>query len=144
VTFGSGWLRESIAEHFEDAVQRFPVLLPRSLDDDPARFAHLRLHNGTIWNWNRPLIGFDPDGTPHVRIEQRVLPAGPSVLDMIANAAFCGRPGQRAGDARAAAGGRSPVRTRARRLRGRGAHGTRGARRVARRAHAARPPARAR
>lgn len=88
VTFGSGWLRESIAEHFEDVVARFPVLLPLERDADPARFSHLRLHNGTVWSWNRPLIGFDPDGTPHVRIEQRVLPAGPSVLDMIANAAF--------------------------------------------------------
>lgn len=88
VTFGSGWLRESVAEHFTDVAQRFPVLLPLEREADPARFSHLRLHNGTIWNWNRPLIGFDPDGTPHVRIEQRVLPAGPSVLDMIANAAF--------------------------------------------------------
>jgi len=88
VTFGSGWLRESIAEHFEDAVRRFPVLLPRVADDDPARFSHLRLHNGTIWCWNRPLIGFDPDGAVHTRIEHRVLPAGPSLADMIANASF--------------------------------------------------------
>jgi len=88
VSFGTGWLRESVAEHFEDVVRRFPVLLPLEREADPARFSHLRLHNGTIWSWNRPLIGFDADGTPHVRIEQRVLPAGPSVLDMIANAAF--------------------------------------------------------
>lgn len=88
VTFGRGWVCESIAEHFEDAVERFPVLLPLLVDDDPSRFSHLRLHNGTLWHWNRPLIGFDPDGTVHVRIEHRVLPAGPSLLDMIANAAF--------------------------------------------------------
>jgi hypothetical protein len=88
VTFGSGYLRESIAEHFEDAVRRFPVLLPLASDDAPSRFSHLRLHNGTIWNWNRPLIGFDDDGATHVRIEHRVLPAGPSLLDMVANAAF--------------------------------------------------------
>ena len=88
VSFGSGYLRESIAEHFEDAVRRFPVLLPLALDDAPERFSHLRLHNGTIWNWNRPLIGFDEDGATHVRIEHRVLPAGPSLLDMVANAAF--------------------------------------------------------
>jgi len=88
VTFGSGYLRESIAEHFEDAVRRFPVLLPLPSDDDPARFSHLRLHNGTVWHWNRPLIGFDDDGATHVRIEHRVLPAGPSLLDMVANAAF--------------------------------------------------------
>ena len=48
----------------------------------------MRLHNGTIWRWNRPLIGFDYDGLPHLRIEQRVLPAGPTIVDMIANAAF--------------------------------------------------------
>lgn len=88
VTFGSGFLRESVAEYFEDVVARFPVLLPLERDPDPAQFSHLRLHNGTVWNWNRPLIGFDDDGTPHVRVEQRVLPAGPSLPDMVANAAF--------------------------------------------------------
>lgn len=88
VTFGTGWLRESIVEHFDDALTHFPVLLPYESDDPPERFAHLRFHNGTLWPWNRPLIGFDPDGTPHVRIEHRVLPAGPSLLDMVANAAL--------------------------------------------------------
>ena len=88
VTFGCGYLRESIAEHFEDVTRRFPVLLPLLCDDDSSRFSHLRLHNGTVWHWNRPLIGFDDDGTTSVRIEHRVLPAGPSLLDMVANAAF--------------------------------------------------------
>jgi gamma-glutamyl:cysteine ligase YbdK (ATP-grasp superfamily) len=88
VSFGCGYLRDSIAEHFEDAVRRFPVLLPLLSDEDPSRFPHLRLHNGTLWHWNRPLIGFDGDGATHVRIEHRVLPAGPSLLDMVANAAF--------------------------------------------------------
>jgi gamma-glutamyl:cysteine ligase YbdK (ATP-grasp superfamily) len=63
-------------------------MLPLPTNDDPVRFSHLRLHNGTVWHWNRPLIGFDDDGTTHVRIEHRVLPAGPSLLDMVANAAF--------------------------------------------------------
>ena len=49
---------------------------------------HLRLHNGTIWRWNRPLIGFNSDGTPHLRIEHRVVPAGPTVVDAIANTAM--------------------------------------------------------
>jgi len=88
VTFGSGWMRESVVEHFDDVAAHFPVLLPHASDDPPERLPHLRFHNGTIWHWNRPLIGFDADGTPHVRIEHRVLPAGPSLLDMIANAAF--------------------------------------------------------
>jgi gamma-glutamyl:cysteine ligase YbdK (ATP-grasp superfamily) len=51
-------------------------------------YAHLRLHNGTIWRWNRLLIGFEKDQVPHMRIEQRVMPAGPSLIDMIANAAL--------------------------------------------------------
>ncbi len=54
----------------------------------PERLAHLRLHNGTIWRWNRPLIGFDAVGRPHLRIEHRVLPAGPTIADCIANAAL--------------------------------------------------------
>ena len=49
---------------------------------------HLRLHNGTIWRWNRPLLGFEADGTPHLRIEHRAMPAGPSIPDLIANAAL--------------------------------------------------------
>ena len=48
----------------------------------------MRLHNGAIWRWVRPLIGFDADGHAHMRLEQRVLPSGPTVLDMVANAAF--------------------------------------------------------
>ena len=59
-----------------------------SYDEPPAALRHLRLHNGTIWRWNRLLIGFDRDGVPHLRIEHRVLPAGPTICDMIANAAL--------------------------------------------------------
>jgi hypothetical protein len=58
------------------------------MDTPLDQFAHLRLHNGTIWRWIRPLLGFDVDGTPHLRIEQRVLSAGPSIIGMAANAAF--------------------------------------------------------
>ena len=47
----------------------------------------LRLHNGTIWRWNRPVYDV-ADGVPHVRVENRVLPAGPTVVDMVANALF--------------------------------------------------------
>lgn len=88
VTFGSGFMSESVVEHFDDVAAHFPVLVPHAIDDPPERLPHLRFHNGTIWHWNRPLIGFDAGGTPHVRIEHRTLPAGPSLLDMIANAAF--------------------------------------------------------
>ena len=62
--------------------------IERVMDEPEEILPHLRLHNGTIWRWNRPLIGFDEDGTPHLRIEHRVVPSGPSVIDAIANAAF--------------------------------------------------------
>jgi hypothetical protein len=88
VSLGLGYVRESIMECFEENLQHFPVLLPMLFDDPPERLSHLRLHNGTIWRWNRPLIGFDTDGTPHVRIEHRVLPGSPSTVDAISDAAF--------------------------------------------------------
>ena len=49
---------------------------------------HIALHNGTVWKWNRPVIGFSDDHTPHVRIEHRPLSAGPTIIDGVANAAF--------------------------------------------------------
>lgn len=88
VSFGSGYLQDSIDEYFLDNVRRYPVLLPIESTAPPESLPHLRLHNGTVWRWNRPLIGFEADGSPHLRIEHRVLPAGPSLIDMIANAAF--------------------------------------------------------
>lgn len=88
VTFGSGYARCSLLEPFQENLEHYPVLLPVSLDEPAERLPHLRLHNGTIWRWNRPLVGFDADGVPHLRIEHRVVAAGPSPLDSIANAAF--------------------------------------------------------
>ncbi len=88
VNFGFRYVQKSILETFQANVERYPVLLPHLMDDPPERLSHLRLHNGTIWRWNRPLIGFEPDGRPHLRIEHRVVPAGPSLPDAIANAAF--------------------------------------------------------
>ncbi len=86
VGFGSNYARERLTEVFEENLAHFPALLPILFDDPAEQFPHLRLHNGTIWRWNRPLVGFDEDGTPHFRIEHRVLPAGPTLADMIANA----------------------------------------------------------
>ncbi|MGD8851714.1 MAG: glutamate-cysteine ligase family protein [Gammaproteobacteria bacterium] len=88
VSFGTGYAKESLYECFVENEQHFPALLPIEFDAPDDEMRHLRLHNGTIWRWNRPLIGFDGDGTPHLRIEHRVLPAGPTVVDSIANAAF--------------------------------------------------------
>ena len=88
VTFGVRYARDSILECFEANRDRYPVILPDLMDTQPAQLAHLRLHNGTIWRWNRPLIGFAGDGSPHCRIEHRVIAAGPSIVDVIANAAL--------------------------------------------------------
>ncbi|MBO9498392.1 MAG: hypothetical protein J7496_10205 [Novosphingobium sp.] len=87
VTFGTGYAGEDPTAIFVENLANYPALLPIAGENE-AEFPCLRLHNGTIWRWNRPLVGFDADGTPHLRIEQRVMPAGPSVIDMIANAAF--------------------------------------------------------
>jgi gamma-glutamyl:cysteine ligase YbdK (ATP-grasp superfamily) len=91
VTFGSGYARHSMLEVFVENLDHYPVLLPTIIDEPPEQFANLRLHNGTLWRWNRPLIGIDYyKGKPkhHLRIEHRVVPAGPSIIDSIANAAF--------------------------------------------------------
>ena len=88
VSFGTGYARHSLMELFEENRQHFPILLPETLSSDRNELSHLRLHNGTIWRWNRPLIGFDNDGTPHLRIEHRVMAAGPTTIDTIANCAL--------------------------------------------------------
>jgi gamma-glutamyl:cysteine ligase YbdK (ATP-grasp superfamily) len=88
VTLGTGYVGQDITELFEENLRDYPVLLPVDGGDALRRYSCLRLQNGTIWRWVRPIVGFDVDGTPHVRIEQRVLPAGPSVSDMMANAAL--------------------------------------------------------
>ena len=88
VTFGDGYVKESLFEYFSENLGRFPILLPVHYDTPLECLSHLRLHNGTIWRWNRPLIGFADDQRPHLRIEHRVVPAGPSVCDAIANAAL--------------------------------------------------------
>ena len=88
VTFGSGYAEETILEPFLENLELYPVLLPQVFDESPEMLSHLRLHNGTIWRWTRPLIGMDHDGTPHIRIEHRAPAAGPSLKDVIANIAF--------------------------------------------------------
>ena len=88
-TFGSGYVRDSLFELFRENQAHYPPLLPTLLDEPAERLPHLILHNGTIWRWNRPLVGFDSAGRPHLRIEHRSLPAGPSVVDSVANAALC-------------------------------------------------------
>jgi gamma-glutamyl:cysteine ligase YbdK (ATP-grasp superfamily) len=95
VWFGENWIN-SIFDLFEENVRYFPSLLPVTEDEDPVeliergetpRLQELRLHNGTIYRWNRPIYDV-VRGRPHLRVENRVLPAGPTVVDTIANAAF--------------------------------------------------------
>jgi hypothetical protein len=95
VWFGERWIT-SIFDLFEENSRYFPALLPISTDEDPAavldaggvpRLEELRLHNGTVYRWNRPVYDVS-DGKPHLRVENRVLPSGPTVVDTMANAAF--------------------------------------------------------
>ena len=88
VGFGNGFAEQSMLEVFLENQQQHPILLPYVSDSSPNEYSHVRFHNGTIWRWNRPLIGFDHDGQVHLRIEHRVVPAGPTVKDCVANAAF--------------------------------------------------------
>ncbi|MGD8476125.1 MAG: glutamate-cysteine ligase family protein [Burkholderiales bacterium] len=86
VTFGSGYLQDNPVDLFHENVENYPPLLP-TLFDDSDELPHLRLQNGTIWRWNRLLVGFDEVRIPHLRIEHRPIPAGPTIVDMLANAA---------------------------------------------------------
>nr|WP_042193098.1 glutamate-cysteine ligase family protein [Kibdelosporangium sp. MJ126-NF4]CEL20565.1 FIG01044060: hypothetical protein [Kibdelosporangium sp. MJ126-NF4]CTQ89476.1 FIG01044060: hypothetical protein [Kibdelosporangium sp. MJ126-NF4] len=95
VWFGERWIT-SVFDLFEENVRLYPALLPIVDEEDPFEaleagkvpaLAELRLHNGTIYRWNRPVYDV-VDGTPHLRVENRVLPAGPTVADTLANAAF--------------------------------------------------------
>jgi hypothetical protein len=95
VWFGERWIN-SIFDLFEENVRYFPSLLPVTDDEDPLetlergdvpRLGELRLHNGTIYRWNRPIYDVVRE-QPHLRVENRVLPAGPTVVDIMANAAF--------------------------------------------------------
>lgn len=88
VGFGSGYARESLFEIFEENRNDHLILIPAVQEQPETRFSHVRFHNGTVWRWNRPLIGFDFDGQVHLRIEHRVAAAGPTIKDCMANAAL--------------------------------------------------------
>ena len=96
VSFGTQWVRESALEIFREDIARFRVLLATGKDEDPfealeagraPQLHALRLHNGTVYRWNRACYGIS-DGKPHLRIENRILPSGPTAMDEVANAAF--------------------------------------------------------
>jgi CBS domain-containing protein len=96
VSFGRKWVDDSVLEIFKEDISRFKVLLGTAIDEDPfdemgegraPALKALQLFNSTVYRWNRACYGVK-DGIAHLRIENRVLPAGPSVLDEVSNAAF--------------------------------------------------------
>jgi CBS domain-containing protein len=96
VSFGRNWVRESAVELFQEDIARFKILIGGDLDEDPfavmregkaPQLKALRLHNGTVYRWNRPCYGIT-DGKPHLRIENRYIPSGPTIRDEVANAAL--------------------------------------------------------
>ena len=96
VHFGDHWINESVVEIFKEDIARFRVILTTETEDDVLGMVErgqapslnaLRLHNGTVYRWNRACYGVHK-GIPHLRIENRVIPSGPTVLDEMANAAF--------------------------------------------------------
>jgi len=96
VHFGDRWIDESVTEIFKEDIARFRIVLTTETEADPLGMIDrgqmpalhaLCLHNGTVYRWNRPCYGVH-NNIPHLRIENRVIPAGPTVLDEVANAAF--------------------------------------------------------
>ncbi len=98
VSFGDAWVEQSVTEIYKDDITRFRIMVStEGLEERSAleviaeggvpELRALRMHTGTVWRWNRPCYGIS-DGKPHLRIENRILPAGPTVLDEVANAAF--------------------------------------------------------
>ncbi|HHP7240794.1 MAG TPA: glutamate-cysteine ligase family protein [Cyclobacteriaceae bacterium] len=97
VFFGNNWLNKSIVEIYKEDIMRFRAMMTAPFDHDAfdqleegitPNLNALMIHNSTIYRWNRPCYGISPNGKPHLRIENRVLPSGPSVLDEVANSAF--------------------------------------------------------
>jgi CBS domain-containing protein len=97
VNFGRGWLKDSPVQLFKDNITRFPLILTGDVKEDAMialdegrtpQLKALRLHNGTIYSWNRPCYGVGSDEQAHLRLENRYVPAGPTVKDQMANFAF--------------------------------------------------------
>ncbi|MFY0673511.1 MAG: CBS domain-containing protein [Bacteroidia bacterium] len=95
-TFGTGWVKSSVLEIFKNDIARYQVLLSDPQKEDSLKVISegkipklrgLNLFNGTVYKWNRPCYGIT-NGVPHLRIECRYLPSGPTVIDEVANMAF--------------------------------------------------------
>jgi len=90
VIFGRDWI-------YKEDIARFRVLLSSDVEEDSLsmiksgivpKLRALLVHNSTVYRWNRPCYGISPNGKPHLRIENRILPAGPTVIDEVANSCF--------------------------------------------------------
>ena len=97
VSFGKDWLDGSILEIYKEDIARFRVLISSDIEEDALekiknsevpKLRALQVHNSTVYRWNRPCYGISDNGKPHLRIENRVLPSGPTVEDEFANACF--------------------------------------------------------
>ncbi len=97
VMFGNDWLKDSIVEMYKEDIARFRVMMMTTFEDDVIELLDqgktppltaLSIHNSTVYRWNRACYGISPNGKPHLRIENRILPSGPTVIDQMANAAF--------------------------------------------------------
>jgi len=97
VSFGKSWIKDSILDIYKEDLARFRLLLAADIDVDSLaqvskkeipKLLALQVHNSTVYRWNRPCYGISDTGKPHLRIENRVLPAGPTTLDEIANSAL--------------------------------------------------------
>lgn len=97
VTFGNVWLKNSILDLYKEDIVRFRVMLMTDEEEDVLeqlkagkipKLKALTIHNSTVYRWNRPCYGISPNGKPHLRIENRVFPSGPTPIDEVANAAF--------------------------------------------------------
>ncbi len=86
VSFGSDYIKESWLELFEENIEEYPIIMPVLFEDQPESLRHLKFLNGQIWRWNRPIVG--TGSSPHLRLEHRSMPAGPSLTDMVANMAI--------------------------------------------------------
>ncbi len=96
VSFGTRWVKNSVVEIYQEDITRFRALVGTDLDENPMAVLErgevpmlkaLRLHNGTIYRWNRACYGVF-EGKPHLRIENRVMPSGPTVIDEVSNSAL--------------------------------------------------------
>lgn len=96
VTFGNGWVQNCVSEIYKDDISHYPLLITAEVDEEssealsqgkPPKLKALAMHNGNIYKWNRLCYGVS-DGKPHLRIENRYIPTGPTLFDEVGNVAF--------------------------------------------------------